>query len=201
MKVTKKNSKKATSTIRAINTFKVNYKINDSKFEKGSALLETTIVLPLLILVVLGIFDFGRMYFTHSMVSEIAREAALVGAKIPDLEGNQPDGFFEHDLNNTDLPDGLGAGHEIIRSRIRVARSILAKSFPVPIASITSRSQCQADMNLDVVVDGVNVNSGRALTVQVEVDYQPIYLSALPPITISAQEVTSYLGSSPCNPV
>ena len=165
--------------------------------EKGSALLETSIILPFLLISALGIFDFGRMYYTYNMVSEMAREAALVGAKIPELKGHVANNYEEHDLDNLSLDTSNMGGHEIIRSRIRVARSLLAETLPVPVTSIRSRSQCVDAETLDLQAAD---DRGRAIKVQVEADYQPIYLQGLPIITLRAEKIVSYLGSSTCEP-
>ena len=48
------------------------------KAEKGAALLETALVLPLVLLVSVGIFEFGRAFQTWQVVTNAAREAARV---------------------------------------------------------------------------------------------------------------------------
>ena len=48
------------------------------KAETGAALLETALVLPLVLLVSVGIFEFGRAYQTWQVVTNAAREAARV---------------------------------------------------------------------------------------------------------------------------
>ena len=44
--------------------------------ERGSAMLETALTLPLLLLVSVGIFEFGRAYQTWQVVTNAAREGA-----------------------------------------------------------------------------------------------------------------------------
>jgi Flp pilus assembly protein TadG len=46
--------------------------------ERGAALLETALVLPLVLLVAVGIFEFGRAYQTWQVLTNAAREAARV---------------------------------------------------------------------------------------------------------------------------
>jgi Flp pilus assembly protein TadG len=48
------------------------------KSERGQALLETALTMPLLLLVVVGIFEFGRAYQTWQVVTNAAREGARV---------------------------------------------------------------------------------------------------------------------------
>lgn len=46
--------------------------------EKGTALLETALTLPLLLAVAVGIFEFGRAYQTWQVLTNAAREGARV---------------------------------------------------------------------------------------------------------------------------
>jgi Flp pilus assembly protein TadG len=48
------------------------------KTERGAALLETALALPMVLLVAVGIFEFGRAYQTWQVVTNAAREAARV---------------------------------------------------------------------------------------------------------------------------
>ena len=48
------------------------------KSEKGTALLETALTLPLLLAVAVGIFEFGRAYQTWQVLTNAAREGAKV---------------------------------------------------------------------------------------------------------------------------
>ena len=60
-----------------------------AKNEKGQALVEFTLVLPLLLLLVFGIVEFGRVYSAVLAVNHVAREtarAAAVGVTGTELE-------------------------------------------------------------------------------------------------------------------
>ena len=46
--------------------------------EKGSALLETAFILPIMLIISAGIFEFGRAYQTYEVVTNAAREGARV---------------------------------------------------------------------------------------------------------------------------
>jgi Flp pilus assembly protein TadG len=46
--------------------------------ERGTALLETAVTLPLLLLVSVGIFEFGRAYQTWQVLTNAAREGARI---------------------------------------------------------------------------------------------------------------------------
>ncbi len=51
--------------------------------EKGAALLEAAVTIPLLLLIAVGIFEFGRAYQTWQVLTNAAREGARV-AVLPD---------------------------------------------------------------------------------------------------------------------
>jgi Flp pilus assembly protein TadG len=55
--------------------------------ERGAELIEFAIVLPILMLLVAGIFDFGMMFRTFEAVTNAAREGARV-AVLPGYEQN-----------------------------------------------------------------------------------------------------------------
>jgi Flp pilus assembly protein TadG len=61
-----------------------------SASERGAALLETALVMPMLLLVSVGIFEFGRAYQTWQVLTNAAREGARV-AVLP----NPPAGAVE----------------------------------------------------------------------------------------------------------
>ena len=49
------------------------------KNNKGQAMIEMAIILPILLLLVLGIFDFGRILYSQILLEKNARYAARVG--------------------------------------------------------------------------------------------------------------------------
>jgi len=51
--------------------------------ERGAALLEAAVTIPILLLIAVGIFEFGRAYQTWQVITNAAREGARV-AVLPD---------------------------------------------------------------------------------------------------------------------
>jgi Flp pilus assembly protein TadG len=56
----------------------VNRRIRRLAGERGTAILETALTLPLLLLVSVGIFEFGRAYQTWQVLTNAAREGARI---------------------------------------------------------------------------------------------------------------------------
>jgi hypothetical protein len=52
----------------------------------GQALAEFAIVLPILLVLILGVFDFGRLIFVHTAMTNAAREGARLGAVNQDVD-------------------------------------------------------------------------------------------------------------------
>jgi len=62
-----------------------------AKGEKGSQLVEFALILPLLLLVVFGIIDFGLAIFDKAVITNAAREAARAGIVFAPNRLNQAD--------------------------------------------------------------------------------------------------------------
>ncbi len=62
------------------------------KSERGGALIELAVVLPVLILVAIGVMDYGRVFYTSIAVSNAARAGAEWGSY---SEGARSDKFAE----------------------------------------------------------------------------------------------------------
>lgn len=53
------------------------------KSQKGQALVETAIILPLLILLIMGLFEFGRFLYLKNTINNAARAGARTAAVTP----------------------------------------------------------------------------------------------------------------------
>ncbi len=58
-------------------------KINAKSNEQGQSLVELAISLPLIILILLGTFDFGMALFSYSIMRDAAQEGALYASWAP----------------------------------------------------------------------------------------------------------------------
>ncbi len=68
--------------------------------ERGAALVEMALVLPLLVLLVFGIVDLGRLLFTQIALHEAAQEGSLYASTNPD----DPEGARVRVIESIDNP-------------------------------------------------------------------------------------------------
>jgi Flp pilus assembly protein TadG len=54
--------------------------VRDARGERGAAAVEFALVLPVLLLIIFGIIDFGRMLYTKITLTEAAQTGARAGA-------------------------------------------------------------------------------------------------------------------------
>ncbi len=57
--------------------------------EKGQSLLELALILPILLMLVAGITEFGRAWMTLNVLSGAVREGARIASVTPDIVYNQ----------------------------------------------------------------------------------------------------------------
>ncbi|HET9199797.1 MAG TPA: TadE family protein [Dehalococcoidia bacterium] len=88
--------------------------------ESGQAIVEFAIVLPLLLILLFGVIDFGRALQTYITINNASREGARLGAINPeaDIEGKVRDaaGAFDNDSLTVavDFPDGEASGESVV---------------------------------------------------------------------------------------
>ena len=62
----------------------------EKKHEKGQSMVEFALTLPILIVILSGLIDVGRMYFAYIFLEEAAAEAALYVSLHPDCVQADP---------------------------------------------------------------------------------------------------------------
>jgi Flp pilus assembly protein TadG len=87
--------------------------------ERGAELIEFAIVLPILMLLVAGIFDFGMMFRTFEAVTNAARE----GARVAVLPGYELNVDVESRVNAYLNASGLNNANSVTSPNITVATS------------------------------------------------------------------------------
>jgi Flp pilus assembly protein TadG len=135
------------------------------KKESGQSLLETAMTLPLILLIVVGIFEFGRAFQTWQVLSNAAREGARVAilpyATLADvqsrvtsyMQGGQLDNFQNATVTiNQNTPVAVGAG--------TAASSVVTVSYPFSFSVLNPVA--------NLVVNGSTVGSPITLAVSAQ---------------------------------
>jgi Flp pilus assembly protein TadG len=104
--------------------------------EGGQAIVELALTLPLLLLVVLGVFDFGLMFQRYEVVTNAAREAARV-AVLPDYSTTQA----EIHGQNYMLAGGVTGGSVVVTQVAEVLPTTPPKTIVVMVATVTYTHQ------------------------------------------------------------
>jgi len=67
---------------------KIKYYQTQHKWQKGQSLLEMVLILPLLLVLIIGAVEFGRLFYTKIVITNAAREGAYYLATHPsDYDG------------------------------------------------------------------------------------------------------------------
>lgn len=135
--------------------------------ERGQAIIELAMTLPLLLLVVLGIFDFGFMFQRYEVVTNAAREGARVGV-LPDYQLG--------DAENRALQylDAGGLGGPGITT--------VAAASCVPARALAANTRCAAAALTTATLPAVGTEPAKTvdqITVAVEFDYEFTFVGPL----------------------
>jgi Flp pilus assembly protein TadG len=80
---------------------------------RGQSLVELSLILPVLLILALGIVDYGRVYFEYVSVTNAARTGAAFASKDVDTAADL-DGIRTAALDDLDsLPNGSGGSAEV----------------------------------------------------------------------------------------
>jgi Flp pilus assembly protein TadG len=85
------------------------------KNQRGAALLETAITLPLVLLVSVSIFEFGRAYQTWQVLTNAAREGARI-AVLPNYTDIQVTNTVQSYLTSGRLSNAAAASIVVVRN-------------------------------------------------------------------------------------
>lgn len=133
--------------------------------ERGQAIVETALVLPILMLILLGLFDFGRAVYAFNTISNAARDGARIA--IVD-QRSDPDGVSLAAIEAANQATALGLDPaDPNQIRVRYLKPDLSDACP---AAWPSWQGCVAEIRVQY--------QWRAIT--------PIVGAILGPITLSS---------------
>jgi Flp pilus assembly protein TadG len=127
----------------------------------GQGMVEFALVLPIVLLIVFGVIEFGYLLFVFSSVNTASRDAARYGIAVGDVSG---------DLRYYDCDGIVGAGQRIGRFA-----GILETEYTITYDSGPGTSAIYADCPTLAAHDGVdNIYFGDRIVVTVNHAYQPL---------------------------
>ena len=119
--------------------------------EKGQAMIEMVLIMPLILLIMAGVFDFGRVIQAYVVVENAAREAAFAGAAEP-LSDTALRSLIDAELVRGGVTTGTAASTITYQSKgspsAQTVIVALTYEFPLvifalPIPSVTVRAQVE----------------------------------------------------------
>jgi hypothetical protein len=146
------------------------------KTRRGQGLLEFALVLPVLLLIVLGIVDFGRLMITISSVSGATRDAARYGASVgADLSG------VEHYQDCEGIRNQIHGRSLFLELQLTIEYDEDGPGLNAPV------EYCPSGTDAD---PSVQATLGSQIIVKAEADYSSFVLSGmfkLPSIPIASE--------------
>src|ERR1043166_4313491 len=102
--------------------------------QRGTALIEMALTLPLMLLVSVGIFEFGRAYQTWQVITNAAREGARV-AVLPNIASGAAEARTRQYLQLGQLPRADSAGVTLTAGSVDIGgiaapTSIVTVTYP-----------------------------------------------------------------------
>jgi len=142
-----------------------------SKFrsEKGAELVEFALVLPLLLLLCLGVIEFGRAYYTYNILSKAVRDGArYLSAGMVTSTGTINGGTATETRNVVVYGNTAGTG-------TRKLPDLLTSQVNLPATTVVSASE-------------------QYVTVSVSYPYVPLFRAVMPNLTLSPKVTMIFVG-------
>ena len=144
-----------------------------ARSRRGQALVEFSLVFPVMLTIVLGIVEFGRLLVTYSSVATASRDAARYAASV----GEDPSGIAHYQ-------DCVGIRGTIDRLGLFLDTSATIMHDPDGPGGVAAVEYCQVGK----VSDPINVSLGSQIVVSVTGTYQPLAIwpsVQIPPLPIT----------------
>ena len=128
------------------------------KNERGAALLETAITIPIILLISVGIFEFGRAYQTWQVLTNAAREGARI-AVLAESADTDVSAAVTNYMNGGRLTNVAGATITVERDVKVNGRSLSRVTVNYPFSFIVLNPVVR-------LVDGQSTTGSAPLTMQ-----------------------------------
>lgn len=123
--------------------------------QKGQALVELALTLPLILLLILGAMDIGRLFTTKLVLNNAAREGAYFITTYPCDANNS----FT-DTINAALTEGQGLGVQLSPVNISVSYSTLENGCITRGEQVTVTVSQGVDLIFDVILQALGLITG-----------------------------------------
>ena len=151
---------------------------------KGQAIAEFAIALPVLLLLLLGIFEVGRAVFIYSSVTNASRNASRYASAV----GYEDTGTYLKYI----YCDGIKDVAEKSAYLMNPSDLTITISYGAAPPDIDSKGYCTAIGGND---SSINVDTGDRVTVIVDAEYKPMLnLIPIEPRTIRSKSSRTILG-------
>jgi hypothetical protein len=80
------------------------------RVSRGQSLVETALVLPVIVLILLLAIDLGRVFFTTIDLRNAAHEATMLGGTVPDAACTDLEDAIDRQMNRLGAPDASVCG-------------------------------------------------------------------------------------------
>jgi hypothetical protein len=145
----------------------------DTREARGQGLVEFSLIMPLLLLIIVSIIDFGRLMFTISSVASASRDAARYGASV----GTDAFGIAHYQ-------DCIGIRGTVERLSYFLELDIVIEFDEDGPGGVPPVEYCQPGLNAD---PAVVATLGSQIIVEATGNYRSMVLSGLfklPPIPV-----------------
>jgi len=130
--------------------------------QKGQALVEFALILPLLLMLLFGVFEFGRAMFIKNTLNNAARAAVRVAVVTPNLNDNS---YNAGDLSTRSTTDNVQA--KIYDSLFSIDKSTATASIVIARKSPTTYAQSNDTVTITVICNFESIVSKITNTLQI----------------------------------
>jgi len=139
---------------------KLNYRRRSKEDQKAQGMVEFAIILPILLLLIFGIIEFGRLMFIYASVASASREAVRYGSAVDDTGG----------LPRYADCAGIRAAAKRIGDFAGVQDADIAIKYDDGITPLTGAASCES------ITDLSKIELGDRVVVSVKADYAPVVM-------------------------
>ncbi|WP_136513109.1 TadE/TadG family type IV pilus assembly protein [Geomonas edaphica] len=150
------------------------------KDQRGQAIVETAIILPILILLIMGLFEFGRYMYLKNTLNNAARAAARAAVVTPKYDAStHPDGMATSDTTHT-LICADNSNAEFVASP---GNGVVYKTLCQSLYNGIPKAEVVVNVSYADLANPTGLSAGDSVKIQLTWDKYEAILPNLIPIT------------------